>query len=456
MSSRAEVPADDAADLGLLSPVSTATAAEAMTGDRAVVAAMVRAEGALVRALVETKVAPPSAMAAAAMIDATEVDVRALALAATEGGNPVIPLVEQLRASVVEVEWVHFGATSQDILDTALMLVASDVTQQIEADLTTLASTLATLVEQNRAVPLVARTLTQQALPSTLGMRASGWLAGVHDAVRVVRTCTTADLTTLASTLATLVAQNRAVPLVARTLTQQALPSTLGMRASGWLAVVHDAVRAVRTCTTLPISLGGPVGTTSAYGADGPAVVETFARLLGQRAPVSSWHTRRTPVVGLASALTIAGETCGKIAADLLVMSQSEVGEARETTGGSSSAMPHKANPAQSVLVASAARQLPALASVIASSAAAEQERPAGAWHAEWQPLRTMLRLSGAAVERTTDLVASVRFDHEAMRRNLDLLVTTLGEDEAWVTSHIEHVDVWIDRVLAQHADVFA
>jgi len=397
MPSRAEVPADDAADFGLLSPVSTATAAEAMTGDRAVVAAMVRAEGALVRALVETKVAPPSAMAAAAMIDATEVDVRALALAATEGGNPVIPLVEQLRAAVVDIEWMHFGATSQDILDTALMLVATDVTLQIEADLTTLASTLATLVQQNRAVPLVARTLTQQALPSTLGMRASGWLAGVHDAVRVVR-----------------------------------------------------------TCTTLPVSLGGAVGTTSSYGADGPAVVESFARLLGQRAPVSSWHTRRTPMIGLANALTVAGETCGKIVADLLVMSQTEVGEARETTGGSSSSMAHKTNPAQSVLVASAARQLPALASVIASSAAAEQERPAGAWHAEWQPLRTMLRLSGAAVERTSGLVVSVQFDHEAMRRNLDLLVTTLGEDPAWVTSQIEHVDVWIDRVLAQHREVFA
>lgn len=399
ISSRAEVPADDSADVGLLSPVSAGTAAGAMTGDRALVAAMVRAEGALVRALVETSVAPPSATAAAVTIDATDVEARALALGATEGGNPVIPLVKILRTATGDehAEWVHFGATSQDILDTALMLVASEVTRQIEADLTTLASTLATLVDQNRAVPLVARTLTQQALPSTLGMRASGWLAGVHDAVRMVR-----------------------------------------------------------TCTTLPVSLGGPVGTASSYGTNGPTVVETFARLLGQRAPVSSWHTRRTPVVGLATALTIAGGACGKIAADLLVMSQSEVGEVRETTGGSSSSMAHKTNPAQSVLVASAARQLPALASVISSSAAAEQERSAGAWHAEWQPLRTMLRLSGAAVERTTDLVASVQFDHEAMRRNLDLLVTALGENQAWVTSHIEHVDVWIDRVLTQHADVFA
>ncbi|HET6626635.1 MAG TPA: lyase family protein [Nocardioidaceae bacterium] len=397
MSSRAE-DFSDVADVGLLSPVSAGTVAEAVTGDRAVVAAMVRAEAALVRALVETKLAPDGAAAAARAIDGADPDPRALALAATEGGNPVIPLVEHLRAAAGRdnARWVHFGTTSQDILDTALMLVASEVAWRIISDLTRLAGTLARLAEETRSVPLVARTLTQQALPTTLGLRVSGWLAGVHDAVRVVR-----------------------------------------------------------TCTALPVSLGGPVGTGSAYGADGPAVVEAFARILGQRAPVASWHTRRTPMIGLATALTVAGAACGKIAADLLVMSQTEVGEAREGTGGSSSAMAHKANPAQSVLVASAARQLPALGAVIGGSAAAELERPAGAWHAEWQPLRMMLRLAGGAVERTADLVSGVHFDHDAMRRNLDQLVDTVGKDEAWVRAHLEHVDAWIDRVLAQHEEVF-
>lgn len=384
--------------MGLLAPVSAGTVTETMTGDRAVVAAMLRAESALLRALVETKLAPESASAAADVVEGAGIDARELALAAPEGGNPVVPLVRRLRELVGgdDARWVHHGTTSQDILDTALMLVGSDVARQVESDLTRLATTLAGLVAEMRSVPVAARTLTQQALPTTLGYRVAGWLAGVHDAVRVVR-----------------------------------------------------------TCTTLPVSLGGPVGTASAFGADGPAVVDAFARRLGARAAVSSWHTRRTPVLGLATALTIAGGSCGKIAADLLVMSQTEVGEAHEGTGGPSSAMAHKANPAQSVLVASASRQLPPLGSVLASSAVAEQERPAGAWHAEWQPLRTMLRLSGGVVERTADLVATVRFDRAAMQRNLDRLVETVGEDEGWVRSHVEHVDVWVERVLAQHKEVF-
>jgi 3-carboxy-cis,cis-muconate cycloisomerase len=382
------------ADVGLLAPVTAGTAAERLTSDAEVVSAMLRAESALLQALVATGLAPVSAR-----LPAVDLDARELALEAVEGGNPAIPLVRRLRAAATPeaAEWVHFGATSQDIVDTALMLVGSAVARRVESDLTALAAVLAGLADSGRHVPMAGRTLTQQAMPTTLGMRASGWLAGVH-----------------------------------------------------------DAVRTVRTCTTLPVSLGGPVGTAAAYGERGPAVLEAYAEALGQRAAVSSWHTRRTPVVGLSTAMTIAGEACGKIAADLLVMSQTEVGEAREGGGGASSSMPHKANPARSVLVAAAARQLPALASVIAAAAAPEQERPAGAWHAEWQPLRGILRLAGASAERTAVLLPEVRFDHDSMRRNLDLLVKRAGEDAAWVDAQTAHVDVWIDRVLTQHQEVFA
>lgn len=398
MSSRGE-DTSEVADLGLLSPVSTGTTGERLTSDHALVGAMVRAEEALLRALVATGVAPDSAVTAADMVTAAQVDVRALALGAVRGGNPVIPLVRLLREATDDehAHWVHFGATSQDIVDTSLMLVGRDVARRIEADLTRLGATLAALADETRSVPAVARTLTQQAMPTTLGMRVAGWLAGVH-----------------------------------------------------------DAVRTIRTCTMLPVSLGGPVGTTAAYGAQGPSVVEAFARELGQRAPVSSWHTRRTPVVGLATALTIAGGVCGKIAADLLAMSQTEVGEAAEGTGGPSSAMAHKSNPTQSVLVVSAARQLPALGAIVGAAAMAEQERPAGSWHAEWQPLRTMLRLAAGAVERTADLVPTVRFDRAAMKANLDRLVTTVGEDDAWVAEQTGHLGAWIDRVLNQHGEVFA
>jgi len=389
--------ADQSADLGLLSPVSAGTVAESLTGDAALVHAMLRVEAALLTSLTEAGVAPPSAGEAAHTVAALRVDARALALDAVPGGNPVIPLVPLIRSAVPPdaADWVHFGATSQDVLDTALMLVASDVARQAESDLTSLASFLASLCSSARDVPMVARTLTQQALPTTLGMRAAGWLAGVH-----------------------------------------------------------DAVRHVRGCTTLPVSLGGPVGHASAYGAQGLAVLDAFASALGQRRQVVSWHTRRTAMVEVASTLVVTGSACGKIAADLLVMGQTEVGEAREGAGGPSSSMAHKANPTRSVLVASAARQLPALASVIGSSAVAEQERPAGAWHAEWQPLRTMLRLAGGAAEHSASYLPDVVFDHDAMARNLGRLLGALGEDDAWASRQTERVGVWIDRVLAQHDEV--
>jgi 3-carboxy-cis,cis-muconate cycloisomerase len=221
-----------------------------------------------------------------------------------------------------------------------------------------------------------------------------------------------------------------------------------------WLAGVHDAVRAVRSCLPLPASLGGPAGTLSEYGRHGPAVVSAYATALGLRAPVAPWHTRRTPVLQVASALVVTGAACAKVAADVLVMSQTEVAEVHEGTAGPSSSMAHKANPARSVLVASAARQLPALASVIGASAVAEQERPAGAWHAEWQPLRAMLRLAGGAACRTSQLVPGLRFDTDAMGRNLAHLAGSVGQDDGWVDRHLAAVDVWVDRVLADHEEV--
>ena len=382
-------------DVGLLSPTSADTTAEMLTSDRAVVSAMQAAEAALVRALVSTGIAPEPAASVADRIMALDIGARALALDALEGGNPVIPLVRRLRDRVGEgAEWVHFGATSQDILDTALMVVSSAVIRRIENDLVGTSHTLAALTEQHRATPAVARTLTQQAMPTTLGMRLAGWLTGAHDALEAVRRCTT------------------------------------------------------------PVSLAGPAGTAAAYGAEGPAVLEAFARELGLHAPVFSWHTRRTPVMELTSALTTVGGVCGKVAADLLVMTQSEVGEAWERVDGPSSSMGHKRNPVQAVLVAAAARQLPALGAVIGASAAAEQERPPGAWHAEWQPLRTMLRLAAGAAEKTADLLAGVVFDTDGLQRNLAQLVATLGENARWTETQIQHTDLWIDRVLARHKEL--
>lgn len=397
MSPRTDATGASTADWGMLSPVWAGTVAESLSSDDAVLRAMLRTEAALLKVLASTGIAPAAVGDAAHSVAALRFDVRSLALDAVAGGNPVIPLVAHLRSAVPGdvASWVHHGATSQDVLDTALMLVASDVMRRVESDLTALAAFLARLASSARAVPMVARTLSQQALPTTLGMRVSGWLAGVHDALRLVR-----------------------------------------------------------GCTTLPVSIGGPVGTASAYGEQAPVVLSGLAAALGQRAEATSWHTRRSVVVEVAAALTVTGSACGKIAADLLVMGQTEVGEARERAGGPSSSMAHKANPTQSVLVSSAARQLPAFAAVLGASASPEQERPAGAWHAEWQPLRAMLRLAGGAAERSASYVPHVGFDHDMMRRNLGSLLTALGKDMVWATAETEHVGVWIDRVLAQQEEL--
>jgi 3-carboxy-cis,cis-muconate cycloisomerase len=321
-----------------------------------------------------------------------------LARDAVPPGNPTVPLVKALRATVRDGDaagWVHHGATSQDVVDSALMLVSASVLRDLETRLVALAGRLAVLAREHRSVLCVARTLTQQAMPTTLGFRIAGWLAGVHDALALVRSC---------------------------------LP--------------------------LPVSLGGAVGTLAGYGATGPAVVASVASDLGLSAPVLSWHTRRTPVLVLATALAAVGEACGRICADLLLMSQTEVGEASDGSGGGSSAMAHKANPTRSVLVVAAIRQLPGLLATVASSGAEASERPAGAWHAEWQPLRTMLRLAGAAAERTADVAEDVTFHPGALSHNLGLLLTAVGKDQTWAAAQTEHVDVWVDRVLDRHEEV--
>lgn len=386
------------ADVGLLAPVWVGTTAEALTSDREVTAAMVRFEAALARTLAEHDLAPHAGLFEVGIADAGQIDVRRLARDAVSPGNPTVPLVAALRATVDDPEragWLHHGATSQDVVDSALMLVSSAALLETERRLVRLAGRLAELTREHRSVLCVARTLTQQAMPTTLGFRVAGWLAGVHDALALVRAC---------------------------------LP--------------------------LPVSLGGPVGTLAAYGAAGPDVVASVASDLGLSAPVLSWHTRRTPVLVLATALAAVGEACGRICADLLLMSQTEVGEASDGSGGGSSAMAHKANPTRSVLVAAAVRQLPGLLATVASSGADASERPAGAWHAEWQPLRMMLRLAGAAADRTADVAEDLAFHPNAMSHNLGLLLAAVGKDQVWAAAQTEHVDVWVDRVLDRHEEV--
>ncbi|MEU8785779.1 3-carboxy-cis,cis-muconate cycloisomerase [Streptomyces sp. NPDC048637] len=359
----------------MLSPVWAGSAVAAATGDAAFLRAMVDAEAALTRAQAELGLAP--ATAATAVAEAvTDHDLRSLARRARSAGNPVVPLVADLTAAVgpEAAPYVHRGATSQDILDTAMMLVAARALDLTLADLERTARTLAGLARAHRDTVMAGRTLTQHAVPTTFGLKAAGWLALVMDA------------------------RNR----------------------------LDDSLRG------LPAQLGGAAGTLAAFHAfaeaDGAAadpalglrLLAAYARQTGLAEPALPWHTLRTPIADLGAALAFTAGALGKLAADVLTLSRTEIGELGEGSGGVSSAMPHKANPVRATLIAAAARQVPALASVLFGALGAEDERPAGAWHAEWQTLREALRLVGGAARDAAELTAQLRVHPHRMGENLD------------------------------------
>ncbi len=258
--------------------------------------------------------------------------------------------------------WVHWGATSQDILDTAAMLVAQRSGRLIDADLQRLADGCAGLARAHRHTLMVGRTRLQQALPVSFGLKAAGWLAGVDDARRQL-----------------------------------------------------DGARG-----GLAVQLGGAVGTLASLGADGPAVLAAFARRLGLAEPVLPWHSARQRVSALAGALGVVAGTAAKISTDVVLLSQTEVGEAEEPAPGGSSTLPHKRNPAASVAVIAAARRAHALLPVLFSALIAEHERAVGAWHAE---LGGAVRAVGPGrrgrAARTADVVAGLQVAPETMAANL-------------------------------------
>ncbi|MGW0312256.1 class-II fumarase/aspartase family protein [Streptomyces flavidovirens] len=388
-------PDRDRPDHGLLSPVRAGTAAEAATGDVALLQAMLDAEAALTRA--QGPAWAGEAVTAAAQAD--RFDVRDLALRARSGGNPVIPLVAGLTAAVgpEAAPYVHRGATSQDIVDTAMMLVATRTLPLITADLTRTAAALATLAAEHRDTPMPGRTLTQHAVPTTFGLKAAGWRSLTLDATD--------------------------------RLTALTLPAQLA-GAAGTLASFGQSFRWGEGGTSHALQAmgeGGQNGTPAegqAPRTPDPALAlpEAYAAELNLPAPTLPWHTLRTPTADLAAALAFTCAALGKLATDVLTLSRTEIAELSEGTGGGSSAMPHKANPVHATLIASAAHQAPALASVlVASLASAGDERPAGAWHAEWQPLRELLRLAGGAAAHAAELVTGLRVHPERMRENLGL-----------------------------------
>jgi 3-carboxy-cis,cis-muconate cycloisomerase len=348
----------------LFAPIFSTDALLEATSDRSWLQAMLDAEAALAWAQADCDVIPAGAATAIlAACDADRFDLGQLGRDARRGGNPVIPLVPALRAAVADPwqVWVHWGATSQDILDTAAMLVTRRAVALIDADLARLGAAGAALAEAHRDTVMAGRTLLQQALPITLGLKAAGWLAGT-DAAR------------------------------------------------GQLA---------RASADLAVQLGGAAGTLASLGTKGPAVAAAFARRLGLAEPVLPWHTTRGRIAALAGALGLVAGTAAKISLDVALLMQTEVGEAFEPTPGGSSTLPHKRNPASGAAVVAAARRAHALLPVLFGALVAEHERPVGAWHAEWQPLSELLALAGGAAAGAADTLDGLDVDPQAMARNV-------------------------------------
>lgn len=331
--------------------------------DAAVLTAMVDVEQAWLAVLVDAGVAPGTVAPSLAGLAGPD-DLAGLAAAAEAGGNAVIPLVALLRSRVDDgtARWLHRGLTSQDVVDTALMLCVRDVLHDLAAGLRSQVEVLTPLVRTHRSTPMVGRTLTQHAVPTTFGLKAAGWLTGVLD--------------------------------------------------------VHDDLVDLR----LPAQVGGAAGTRAAVaelGGDPAATAVALADRLGlEAAPV--WHTHRRPVTRVGDTLVACTDVWGRIARDVLTLGRPEVGELAEGTGGRSSTMPHKANPVLSTLVRRAALTGPGLAATLHLAAADQgDERADGAWHAEWETLQLLARRTHVAAAQTLDLLGGLRVDPARMAANL-------------------------------------
>lgn len=445
----ASAAAASADDSGLLSPVRVGSAVEKATGDLAFVQAMLDAEAALTRAQAALGQAPGAAAVAVADVARAELyDVRDLAVRARAGGNPVIPLVADVTAAVARTDreaaaYVHRGATSQDILDTATMLVAARTLPLILADLGRTATVLGRLATAHRNTPMPARTLTQHAVPTTFGLKAAGWRAltlDAHDRLTALRP--PAQLGGAAGTLAAFgaLAEGAGVgsapgPGAGTAPPPRTAPaSDIGGRTPGETSgatpdapetagPTAEAGAGTAAGPGTPTGVGTPAGPGATEAGDdlGVRLLARFAAEVRLAEPALPWHTLRTPVADLGAALAFAVGALGKVAADVLVLSRTEIGEVAEGSGGGSSAMPHKSNPVRATLIAAAARQTPGLAATLLGSLAAEDERPAGAWHAEWQPLRELLRLAGGAAREAAELAEGLRVFPHRMSEHLAL-----------------------------------
>ena len=346
----------------------------------AFLSAMVAVERAWLDGLVDAGIAPREARA-----DLTDLladgDAETIARAADADGNPVSGLIPMLRERSAEptARWLHRGLTSQDVVDTALMLCTRDVLIRIGDEFATQVRALSELAEIHRDTPALARTLTQAALPSTLGAKFARWLTGVLDAAEPIA----------------------------------------GLMAS------------------LPVQIGGAVGTLAAAteltgSVDGAIALSDGLAATLRLAPTPPWQTTRSEVTRIGDALVSCCDAWGHIAADVATGSRPEIGELAEGHGGGSSTMPHKNNPVRSVLIRRAALTAGPLGGILHTAAGATvDERSDGAWHAEWATLRTLARHTVVAAAHTSGLVSGLRVDSARASANLAAAEDLLSEQRA-------------------------
>ncbi|MEU5345270.1 adenylosuccinate lyase family protein [Streptomyces sp. NPDC020766] len=399
-------------DAGLLAPTWAGTPAAAEVTDEAWLQAMLDAEVALARAQFAVGLTPAAAVEAIASVArADRLDLVALAHASRAAANPVVALVTAFTEVVAAkdtaaAEYVHRGSTSQDILDSAAMLVARRVLGLIAADLERTGAALAALADTHRHTVLAGRTLAQHAVPTTFGLKAAGWLQLVGDALVRVRAVASALPAQLGGAAGTLAAYREYALLDRGEDGESRESGNEGLNPVGGEGADGSEGR-------------NPVG-----GEGGVELLRPFAEALGLAEPVLPWHTVRTPVAEVGAVLQLVTGALGKFALDVQTLSRTEIGEVSEPAAagrGASSAMPQKRNPALATLIVSAARQVPAHALVLAQCLLAEDERPAGAWHAEWQPLREALRLAGGAAHTAVELAEGLVVHPERMLANLEL-----------------------------------
>lgn len=360
--------------------------------DRALLQSMVAVESAWLSALAAAGLAPVDCADVDLwhLVGASQADAVAerLAAAAEDGGQPVIGLVGLLRqrAAPAVGPWIHRGLTSQDVLDTSLMLASRAVVDHLISQLAQQVSTLSTLATDHRATPMVARTLTQHAAPTTFGVKAAGWLNAVVDAYQ--------------------------------RLTALVIPAQFGGAVGTWSATTELAT--LLDGTADPVRLAENVARSAA------ATLGLEFRL--------PWHTARAPVTGLADALVGCTDCWGSITSDVLTLVRPEIAELSEPVTdqrGGSSSMPHKRNPVLCILIRRAAIAAPHLAATLHTAAAlANDERPDGSWHAEWDTLRSLARRTVVAGSQCGELLGGLGVHPAQMAKNLGT-ADVLGEQRA-------------------------